>query len=292
MAGISTSTTLTELSTTASAQGYVVMSSADVWNGLVTEKDLPKGASTANVPVYGGASAASTSSPGEGVDLDAGPTWQQMDSGSGGAITIAEYVAGAKITNKAKLQSVGDLDESAIAYLGDAMARAKSAALVSASDGWSTTDVGAAGIAMTAAHFESALQTLRGNAAPGNLYCVTGAEVAIGTKGITTKIFGLSNNQYALSAGIAANELNKTGYIGSVYGFNVFIDSTITPDVNDDEGAYFFAKTGLVWGEQQGFTISIDVDNSYRAKEYVATIYGGADQFVSSHGVQGLFDVS
>ena len=283
---ISTKTTLTELSTLATIEGLSHIPFINIWQPLIAQKVVPMGSYGIVLPIYDEADVAGAGT--EGTDYDTITTFQT----TGNTITVAEQVAIIQLTKQARIQTVGDQVMEASRRLAE-MINLKQASLIrTACNSWTQT-TGVAGTAMAASNLEEALGYLNAANAPRPYNMIAGKELIYGPKGITTKIFGLSNNQYAIPAGNVVDSFSRTGLVMIVNGFNVYLDGKIVEDASNDMYAYFFSRDAVAWGNQEGgdFSITANEDASLRALELVATNYGGSAIYMNSYGVLGIFDV-
>ena len=284
MANESTLTTLTELKVSSTLKGLAYLYNEDVWGPLVKNVVIPMGSTTHILPYI--ATPTASSNAGEAT----GATAQALTSSGTKSITVIEHVKQVDLTNHSIYQIPQNLQDEASVFLARAITKGKNSQIATQAALF-TAQTGSTGVAMATSAFEIALQDLAAAGAPRPYNFVTGAKAIYGAKGITTKLYGLSSNEYALSSGTVSDDFSKTGLVSKTYGFNVYLDPGITDDATDIKG-YFFSRDALCWGEQRAFAIDIDYIVSTRVHQYVATLWGGASIYIDSYGVEGTFGIA
>lgn len=285
MANETTLTTLTELKLKSTASGLMWASQMDVWDPIIAHETVPVGVTSHILPVIAVPTA------GSAVGEATAATAQAIDSGSAGEITISELVKEIDITNHVKYQVPQARIEDVSKLLAEGIMKAKSAAIRTATSTWSQT-TGTAGTALSTANFESVLNQIRAAGSMDEVHLVSGADLLYGPKGISTKIFGLSANEYAMSSGTNPDDYVKRGFVMRANGVTVHLDPAVTKDVSDDITGYFFTKDAIAWGEQIPFTVDVDYLVQTRVHAFVATLWGGAKEKIDGYGVLGTFDVA
>jgi len=285
MANETTLTTLTELKLKATMEGLYWAATKDVWLPIINHVSSPLGVSTHIVPVITAPTAASAA--GEAT----AQTAQELDSGVASEISLVELVKSIKITNHVIIQIPNATVSDRARFLAEGITKGISAQCVTAASTWSQT-VSAAGTPMATSHFESALAQIRAAGSQDIINFVSGAVAIYGPKGITTKLYGLSSNEYALASGTNVDDFSKTGFVSRTYGMNVYLDPAIEDDELDDIKGYFFSRDAMVYATQRSFMIDADYIADTRVTNLIATYWGGAKEKIDGFGVIGTFDVS
>lgn len=281
-----TSTTLATTITTGVMAGLHRMVAVGIIEPTIFYKGVPKGQSGVKLNVYSEAP--------EGEDKTEGTDYTTTStlSTTANTLTPAERIIRFDVTDKAKAQSIDDIDREVFVQGGESMQLKIDAILRALFSGFSTTVAGA-GTELTTATFELAKQYLVAAKAPGPHIFMTGPKGYWGPKGVSRKVFGISEN-YGLMANGASENLIVNGFQEMLMGFKVIVNPNITIDGNGDITSAFYSQKAMAWGVQESYPFRAEVqrDASNTLSEVVFSIMAGGSEYYDSYGVTCIHDVS
>jgi hypothetical protein len=148
-------------------------------------------------------------------------------------------------------------------------------------------DLGAAGTELTPDLLLSAEATLRSLNIPRPYYGVFSPKAMFNLKKALANA-GYSTNANAMSD--IGNETLRNGYVGTVFGIDLFENANIAADVNDDIVGGVFHPQSLGLAMKSDFKIETQRDASLRATEIVGTVTYGTGVIKDDFGCQVTVD--
>jgi len=282
MADETTSSTLSELYTEIIQEAIFTFQETSVMRPLVTSYNISGQGKQIAVPVYPAISAAAVA---EATDLSntaVNPTEATITASEVGVMTTLTDL-GRDSASRNVAADIGKLFGDAIADKVDTDLSALFASFASGND------LGAAGTELTADLLLKAEATLRALNVPRPYYGVFNPKAMFNLKKSLTNA-GYSTGANAL--GMTGNEILKSGYVGTVFGIDLFENSNISIDVNDDAVGGVFHPASLGLAMKQDFKIETQRDASLRATEIVATVTYGTGVVKDDYGCQVTTDAA
>ena len=176
-----------------------------------------------------------------------------------------------------QIQANSDLVSKYTKMFGEALARALDADIWAELDGINQGATLSADDAITDAEFQAALANLAENDVPymdGDVYMVVNPTLMAD---IMDPAAGISRNFWRADAGGNTTPLNEgatKGFMGKLFGINVYMSNTIATGGTDKSGAIFH-KSAAVCAVQQGVRVQAEYSIDALGTKVVAdTIYG------------------
>lgn len=270
------STTLDDLFVNIVAQARFEAEQASLMMGLVANYNIAgQAGKTVQVPRYPKLTAAA---------LDEGTAPTETDvSTSMADITVAEVGNTVLLTDLAAM-GAGNPAQEIGTSLGRAIATKIDVDLINKFTSF-TTDVGAAGAALTSAQLFKAAATIRANGVSGSLAAVVHPFMAYELKSSLTNQFVNPQNSDIV------NEAMRTGYVGTIAGIDVYESNNIAIDGSTNDGvAAVFSPEALAIALKSEFNLETQRNATRRGTELVATAIYGVDILDDDHGVKMTLD--
>jgi hypothetical protein len=237
MANETTSSTLSELYTEIIQEAIFTFQETSVMRPLVTTYAITGSGKQIAVPVYPVVSAAAVA---EATDLSntaVNPTESTITASEVGVMTT--------LTDLGRDSASRDVAADIGRVFGEALAKKVDTDLTDLFASFASgNDLGAAGTELTADLLLKAEATLRALNVPRPYYGVFNPKAMFNLKKSLTNA-GYSTGANAL--GMKGDEILRTGYVGTVFGIDLFENANIDIDVNDDSvgGVFHPASLGL-----------------------------------------------
>lgn len=280
MANETTSSTLSELYTEIIQEAIFNFQETSVMRPLVTTYNIAGQGKQVAVPVYPNISASAVA---EATDLGntaINPTEATITASEVGVMTTLTDL-GRDTASRDVASDIGKLFGEAIAKKVDADLSALFGSFASGND------LGGAGIELTPDLLLSAEATLRSLNIPRPYYGVFSPKAMFNLKKALTNA-GYSTGANAMSD--IANETLRNGYVGTVFGIDLFENANIAPDVSDDVVGGVFHPQSLGLAMKSDFKIETQRDASLRATEIVGTVTYGTGVIKDDFGCQVTVD--
>lgn len=271
MANESTSTTLSGLFTAIQQASMFEAQERAIVRPLVREYNLTnQPGKTAQVPIYPRLTTGALTS-GEGTDAS-----NTQISTTTKSITTDEIAVMTTLTDTARDSAVEDVASSIGRIFGETLAKKVDEDLVSLFAG-ASQKVGDFSTELTPDLILQAVAKLRSNNVYGPYHCVVSPNAAFNLKKV------LTNAGYSNSGGQAlsdiGNEALRSGFIGQVYGVNIFESAIVGSDnVGDSSStstAAVFTPEALGLALKKDITIETQRNASVRGEEVVASMTFG-----------------
>jgi N4-gp56 family major capsid protein len=257
-----------------------VANERSIMRGLVKNYSIPAGSGkTITVPRYPVQSAAALTE-GEEVSNTAVST-------DGVTLTVSTVAIRTIITDLVRASAASNVVADMGRLFGEAIAKKMDQDLLALFSGFST-GVGGASTAMSAALVAQAVARLRANAVPSDaLACVVNPYVAYDLKANLTNTFANPN------AGIIQNEAMSQGYVGTLFGVQVFETSNIDDTGTDGDyvGAVFH-RDALGLAMIGDISIETQRRASYVGDDIVASAHYAVGELYDGYGVKITADSS
>lgn len=283
-----TSTTITEIIPKIIAAAKFTLQRGEVIRPLVDNYDISKEPGLVqDLPIFAVAGVAGDAT--EGTDYS---TVTTIDSGSGTSLAALMIKHIFQITDLATLGARENMPTKIGKMLGQAMAAKIDYDLAALFSGFSQTVAGAA-TALTAAHFEEAMQYLRQAFAPMPYNFVGGVKQIWGQKGIS-KLFTTGANYQSFAGnvpGSVAEDITRNGFAGTVLGFTVYSNPGIVEDGDNDVPGGFFSREAIAYVKKTDLRVEQERDASLTATEWVGSVAKIQGEQRDTYGVYALSDV-
>jgi len=280
MANETTSSTLSELYTEIIQEAIFNFQETSVMRPLVTTYNIPGQGKQIAVPVYPNISAAAVSEATDLANTEINPTEATITASEVGVMTTLTDL-GRDTASRDVAADIGKL-------FGEAIAKKVDADLAGLFSSFASgNDLGAAGTELTPDLLLSAEATLRSLNIPRPYYGVFSPKAMFNLKKALANA-GYSTNANAMSD--IGNETLRNGYVGTVFGIDLFENANIAADVNDDVVGGVFHPQSLGLAMKSDFKIETQRDASLRATEIVGTVTYGTGVIKDDFGCQVTVD--
>jgi hypothetical protein len=280
MANETTSSTLSELYTEIIQEAIFTFQETSVMRPLVTTYGITGSGKQIAVPVYPVVSAAAVA---EATDLSntaVNPTESTITASEVGVMTT--------LTDLGRDSASRDVAADIGRVFGEALAKKVDTDLTDLFASFASgNDLGAAGTELTADLLLKAEATLRALNVPRPYYGVFNPKAMFNLKKSLTNA-GYSTGANAL--GMKGDEILRTGYVGTVFGIDLFENANIDIDVNDDSIGGVFHPASLGLAMKADLKLETQRDASLRATEIVGTMTYGSGVIKDDYGCQVTVD--
>lgn len=280
MANETTSSTLSELYTEIIQEAIFTFQETSVMRPLVTTYSITGSGKQIAVPVYPVVSAAAVA---EATDLSntaVNPTESTITASEVGVMTT--------LTDLGRDSASRDVAADIGRVFGEALAKKVDTDLTDLFASFASgNDLGAAGTELTADLLLKAEATLRALNVPRPYYGVFNPKAMFNLKKSLTNA-GYSTGANAL--GMKGDEILRTGYVGTVFGIDLFENANIDIDVNDDSIGGVFHPASLGLAMKADLKLETQRDASLRATEIVGTMTYGSGVIKDDYGCQVTVD--
>jgi len=282
MANETTSSTLSELYTEIIQEAIFNFQETSVMRPLVTTYNITGQGKQVAVPVYPNISAAAVSEASDLSNTAINPTEATITASEVGVMTTLTDL-GRDTASRDVAADIGKL-------FGEAIAKKVDADLAGLFSSFATgNDLGAAATELTADLLLKAEATLRALNIPRPYYGVFSPKAMFNLKKSLTNA-GYSTGANALSD--IANETLRNGYVGTVFGIDLFENANIAADQYDDAVGGVFHPQALGLAMKSDFKIETQRDASLRATEIVGTVTYGTGVVKDDFGCQVTTDAA
>jgi len=286
MAG-STTVSLNDLLPTIVQEALFVANERSIMRGLVKNYTLaPAQGKTIQVPIYPVQTAVSVTEGDEVTNTEVSTDVASFTVGQVGIRTLVTDMA----LNASASNVVADLGQ----LFGNAIAKKIDQDLMARFNFFTTNDVSNTGTAITAADVMKGITKLKNNAVPTDgIVCVLHPSVAYDLKSaLTTQ----GNVVFTGGAyGDVANEAMRMGYVGQLFGVQVFESSNVPLTTGGAAGDYagaIFHRDALGFGLMRDIQIETQRRASYLGTDVVASAMYGVGTVYEQYGVKAAFDSS
>jgi len=280
MANETTSSTLSELYTEIIQEAIFNFQETSVMRPLVTTYNISGAGKQIAVPVYPNISASAVSEATDLANTEINPTEATITASEVGVMTTLTDL-GRDTASRDVAADIGKL-------FGEAIAKKVDADLAGLFGSFASgNDLGSAGTELTPDLLLSAEATLRSLNIPRPYYGVFSPKAMFNLKKALANA-GYSTNANAMSD--IGNETLRNGYVGTVFGIDLFENANIATDVNDDVVGGVFHPQSLGLAMKSDFKIETQRDASLRATEIVGTVTYGTGVIKDDFGCQVTVD--
>jgi hypothetical protein len=249
---------------------------------LVTTYNITGQGKQVAVPVYPNISASAVA---EATDLG-----NTAINPTEATITASEVGVMTTLTDLGRDTASRDVAADIGKLFGEAIAKKVDADLASLFSSFAGgNDLGGAGIELTPDLLLSAEATLRTLNVPRPYYGVFSPKAMFNLKKALTNA-GYSTGANAMSD--VANETLRNGYVGTVFGIDLFENANITSYGDDDAVGGVFHPQSLGLAMKSDFKIETQRDASLRATEIVGTVTYGTGIVKDDFGCQIVTDMA
>jgi len=274
MANETTSSSISELYTEIIQEAIFTFQETSVMCPLVTTYNITGQGKQIAVPVFPTVSASAVA---EGTDLsntEVNPTEATITASEVGVMTTLTDLA-RESSSRPIAQDIGRVFGEAIAKKVDT----DLAGLFSSFD--SGNDLGAAGTELTADLLLKAESTLRALNVPRPYYAVFHPKAVFNLKKTLTQA-GYSGTATALSS--TGENVFGSGFVGNIFGIDVYENANISVDGNDDSIGGVFHPISCGLAMKMDFKLETQRDASLRATEIVGTMTYGSGLVKDNYG--------
>ena len=280
MANETTSSTLSELYTEIIQEAIFNFQETSVMRPLVTTYNISGAGKQIAVPVYPNISASAVSEATDLANTEINPTEATITASEVGVMTTLTDL-GRDTASRDVAADIGKL-------FGEAIAKKVDADLAGLFSSFASgNDLGSAGTELTPDLLLSAEATLRSLNIPRPYYGVFSPKARFNLKKALANA-GYSTNANAMSD--IGNETLRNGYVGTVFGIDLFENANISADGNDDIVGGVFHPQSLGLAMKSDFKIETQRDASLRATEIVGTVTYGTGVIKDDFGCQVTVD--
>ena len=286
MAG-STSITLNDLLPTIVQEAMFVANERSIMRGLVKNYSLsPTQGKTIQVPIYPVQTAAAVT---EGDEISNTAVSTDVATFSVGQVGLRTLVTDLALQASAS-NVVADLGK----LFGEAIAKKIDQDLMAQFANFTTNTVGSSSTTITAALVMQAVTKLRAAGVPSEgIVAVLHPNIAYDLKSALTS---QGNTVFTAGAyGDVANEAMRMGYIGQLFGVQVFESANAPLIAGGAAGDYqggVFHRDALGFGLMRDITIETQRRASYIGTDVVASALYGVGTVYEQYGVSAVFDSS
>lgn len=283
MANETTSSTLAALYTTIQQTALFTMQEKAFMRPLIRNYNLVgQPGKAAHVGIYPTVATSSITS-GEGSDAS-----NIAITATEKTFTATEIAALATLTDTARDSAADDTAASIGRVLGETLARKVDEDIAALFTGFSGSIGGGSGTELTPDDILAAIATLRGNSVVGPYIGVFHPYQTYNLR----KVLANAGASTIPSLSDAGNEVLSMGYIGRLFGVDIFESAVVT---GTSAGAYVGAvmhSDALAFALKKDLTIETERDASLRATEIVASMTYAVGELFDNHGVKILTDAS
>jgi len=284
MAG-STSVTLNDLLPTIVQEALFVANERSIMRGLVKNYSLaPAQGKTIQVPIYPVQTAAAVTEGDEVTNTAVSTDVATFTVGQVGLRTIVTDLA----LNASASNVVADLGQ----LFGNAIAKKIDQDLMGKFESFTTNVIGSSSTTITAALVMQGLTKLKNAGVPTDgIACVLHPSIAYDLKAALT---AQGNAAFTGGAyGDVANEAMRMGYVGTLFGMQIFESSNvplITGGAAGDYSGAIFHRDALGFGLMRDIQIETQRRASYIGTDVVASAMYGTGVVYEQYGVLASFD--
>ena len=265
MANETTSSSISELYTEIIQEAIFTFQETSVMRPLVTTYNIAGQGKQIAVPIFPTVSASAVA---EGTDLsntEVNPTETTITASEVGVMTT--------LTDLARESSSRPIAQDIGRVFGEAIAKKVDTDLVDLFASFASgNDLGAAGTELTADLLLKAESTLRALNVPRPYYAVFHPKAVFNLKKTLTQA-GYSGTATALSS--TGENVFGSGFVGNIFGIDVYENANVTVDANDDSVGGVFHPMSLGLAMKMDFKLETQRDASLRATEIVGTVTYG-----------------
>ena len=274
MANETTSSSISELYTEIIQEAIFTFQETSVMRPLVTTYNIAGQGKQIAVPIFPTVSASAVA---EGTDLsntEVNPTETTITASEVGVMTT--------LTDLARESSSRPIAQDIGRVFGEAIAKKVDTDLVDLFGSFASgNDLGAAGTELTADLLLKAESTLRALNVPRPYYAVFHPKAVFNLKKTLTQA-GYSGTATALSS--TGENVFGSGFVGNIFGIDVYENANVTVDVNDDSVGGVFHPMSLGLAMKMDFKLETQRDASLRATEIVGTVTYGKGVVKDDYG--------
>ena len=274
MANETTSSSISELYTEIIQEAIFTFQETSVMRPLVTTYNITGQGKQVAIPVFPTVSASAV---GEGTDLsntEVNPTENTITASEVGVMTT--------LTDLARESSARPIAQDVGRVFGEAIAKKVDTDLVDLFGSFASgNDLGAAGTELTADLLLQAEATLRALNVPKPYVAVFHPKAMFNLKKTLTQA-GYNTSANVISP--TGENVYNSGFVGSMFGIDLYENANISIDVNDDSVGAVFHPISLGLAIKEDFKIETQRDASLRATEIVATIMKGQGIVKDNYG--------
>ena len=274
MANETTSSSISELYTEIIQEAIFTFQETSVMRPLVTTYNIAGQGKQIAVPIFPTVSASAVA---EGTDLsntEVNPTETTITASEVGVMTT--------LTDLARESSSRPIAQDIGRVFGEAIAKKVDTDLVDLFGSFASgNDLGSAGTELTADLLLKAESTLRALNVPRPYYAVFHPKAVFNLKKTLTQA-GYSGTATALSS--TGENVFGSGFVGNIFGIDVYENANVTVDVNDDSVGGVFHPMSLGLAMKMDFKLETQRDASLRATEIVGTVTYGKGVVKDDYG--------
>jgi len=284
MAG-STTVTLNDLLPTIVQEALFVANERSIMRGLVKNYTLaPAQGKTIQVPIYPVQTAASVTEGDEVSNTAVSTDVATFTVGQVGLRTLVTDMA----LNASASNVVADLGQ----LFGNAIAKKIDQDLMGKFESFTTNVIGSSSTTITAALVMQGLTKLKNSGVPTDgIACVLHPSIAYDLKAALT---AQGNAAFTGGAyGDVANEAMRMGYVGTLFGMQIFESANvplITSGLAGDYSGAIFHRDALGFGLMRDIQIETQRRASYLGTDIVASAMYGTGVIYEQYGVLASFD--
>lgn len=280
MANETTSSSISELYTEIIQEAIFTFQETSVMRPLVTTYNIAGQGKQIAVPIFPTVSASAVA---EGTDLsntEVNPTETTITASEVGVMTT--------LTDLARESSSRPIAQDIGRVFGEAIAKKVDTDLVDLFASFASgNDLGSAGTELTADLLLKAESTLRALNVPRPYYAVFHPKAVFNLKKTLTQA-GYSGTATALSS--TGENVFGSGFVGNIFGIDVYENANVTVDGNDDSVGGVFHPMSLGLAMKMDFKLETQRDASLRATEIVGTVTYGKGVVKDDYGCQVTVD--
>jgi HK97 family phage major capsid protein len=274
MANETTSSSISELYTEIIQEAIFTFQETSVMRPLVTTYNIAGQGKQIAVPIFPTVSASAVA---EGTDLsntEVNPTETTITASEVGVMTT--------LTDLARESSSRPIAQDIGRVFGEAIAKKVDTDLVDLFGSFASgNDLGLAGTELTADLLLKAESTLRALNVPRPYYAVFHPKAVFNLKKTLTQA-GYSGTATALSS--TGENVFGSGFVGNIFGIDVYENANITVDGSDDSVGGVFHPMSLGLAMKMDFKLETQRDASLRATEIVGTVTYGKGVVKDDYG--------
>lgn len=280
MANETTSSSISELYTEIIQEAIFTFQETSVMRPLVTTYNITGQGKQVAVPVFPTISASAVA---EGTDLsntEVNPTESTITASEVGVMTT--------LTDLARESSARPIAQDVGRVFGEAIAKKVDTDLVDLFPSFaSANDLGGAGVELTADLLLQAEATLRALNVPKPYVAVFHPKAMFNLKKTLTQA-GYNTSASVISP--TGENVYNSGFVGSMFGIDLYENANITVDGTDDSVGAVFHPISLGLAIKEDFKIETQRDASLRATEIVGSIMKGEAIIKDNYGCQITVD--
>ena len=284
MAG-STSATLNDLLPSIVAEAMFVAQERSIMRGLVKNYTLAPGqGKTVTVPIYPKQTAAAVT---EGNEVD-----NTAISTDGAVLTVSQVGIRTLVTDLAVNSAASNVVSDLGRLFGEAIAQKMDQDLMAKFSEFTTNTIGSSSTTITAALVMQGLTKLKSAGVPTDgIVAVLHPSIAYDLKAALT---AQGNAAFTGGAyGDVANEAMRMGYVGNLFGMQIYESSNaplITGGAAGDYQGAIFHRDALGLAVMRDIQIETQRRASYLGSDVVASAMYGVGTIYESYGVSAVFD--